>query len=110
MSSKDTESKDQVLIKLVKNKCYITDTSDLTNNRIKTIMEDALIKVSEMIGISGEYDFSKPGKERELYLNYCFYMWNDKSITDFEDNYISDICKARSFYEINANLEQNEEL
>lgn len=94
--------KENELLELVKNKCYITDMSNLTAKRIMTIMEDAVIKIKEMIGITGDYDFSKPGKERELYLNYCFYMWNDKSIADFENNYISDISKARSFYEVSA--------
>ncbi len=88
-----------ILIQIVKRKCYITDNSDLIKNRLEDIIDDAIIKITEMIGIKdNNFDFSQAGPERDLLKNYCFYVWNDKSIKEFEDNYISDILKLRHKY------------
>lgn len=86
------------LIEKVKRKCYITDNSKLINARLLDVIEDAILKVSEMIGIESDFDFSKSGLECELLKNYCFYVWNDKSIKEFEDAYLSDILKLRNKY------------
>lgn len=82
------------LLNLAKDKCYITDTSDLIISRFRATVKDSIKKVSDYIGVE-KYDFSKPSSERDLLLNYCFYAWNDRPIKEFEDNYISDILKLR---------------
>ncbi len=92
----DTETTN-ALIDMVKSKCYITDNSQLTIQRLNNIIDDAQIKINELVGVE-EIDLSKPCKARELFLNYCFYVWNDKSIKEFEENYISDILKLRHEY------------
>ena len=86
------------LVEKVKRKCYITDNSKLINERLLDIIEDAILKVSELIGIEANFDFSKAGIECELLKNYCFYIWNDKNIKEFEEAYLSDILKLRNKY------------
>lgn len=101
------------LIKKVKRKCYITDKSELVEARIIDIIEDAVVKITDLIGLSdSRFDFSNPGLECELFKNYCFYMWNDKTAKDFEESYLSDILKLRHKYMILDNSEDksNEQL
>ena len=90
------------LIQKVKNKCYITDNSSLINNRIKEIVEDAIPRLKEICGIplTEEFDFSESGVFCDLFKNYCFYKWYDKSPKEFEEAYISDIMKCRNKYMI----------
>lgn len=96
-----------ILTQKVKRKCYITDESELVELRIRDIIEDAIVKVSDLIGITdNKFDYSKSGLECELFKNYCFYLWNDKTIKDFEESYISDILKLRHKYMI---LDKNED-
>lgn len=95
-----------ILFQKVKRKCYITDKSELVEARIIDIIEDAIVKVSDLIGIVNKnFDYSKPSPECELFKNYCFYMWNDKTAKDFEEAYLSDILKLRHKYIISDNNE-----
>lgn len=100
------DSQKYILIQKIKRKCYITDESSLIENRLNDIVEDAIIKVSDLIGLSDyDFDFSISSAECELFKNYCFYMWNDKSVKEFEEAYISDILKLRHKYLIASNEE-----
>lgn len=91
-----TEEQLKILKIKVKRKCYITDESELIENRINDIIEDAISKLLEVLSITdNNFDFSSPGQECELFKNYCFYMWNDKSVKEFEEEYLSDILKIR---------------
>lgn len=91
----------QSLIDEVKRKCYITDTSEITTNRVKDIIKEALPSVKRMIGVSADFDFEKEGNEEELKLfkNYCWYDWND-SINEFKDNYLDDINSLHHKHEV----------
>ena len=94
------------LFNLVKRKCYQT-TDDNTNDniqRLSDIMLDAEVKIKNLIGVNEKetIDFSKPSLERDLFLNYCFYAWNDK-IEFFKDNYLSDILDCRAKREVSSN-------
>ena len=62
------------LIAEVKRKCYITDTSDLTNNRLRDMIKEALPVVKRMIGVPADFDFEATGNEEALKLlkNYCW--------------------------------------
>ena len=91
-----TEEQLKILKIKVKRKCYITDESELIENRINDIIEDANFKLLELLGIANKnFDFSSSGQECELFKSYCFYMWNDKSIKEFEEEYLPDILKIR---------------
>lgn len=88
------------LKRIVKQKCNITWEDEETEQRINEIIEDAIITVSDKIGTTKEIDFSIPGKERNLFKNYCFYEWNNK-VNDFDKNYENEILQLRQKYEVN---------
>lgn len=99
----------ETLLKLVKSKCYqITDDDTEANIiRLQKIIEDAEIKIKSMVGITDDnFDFTKPGKERDLFLNYCFYAWNDKT-EYFKNNYSDDIMSVRAEYEVKYYRKEN---
>lgn len=100
---------DHELLQLVKRKCYQTSDKDTDENikRLKDIILDAQIKVKNLIGIPDSAMkndnylsfFCIPGEERDLFLNYCFYAWNDKT-EYFKNNYLDDILVIRAKYEV----------
>lgn len=102
------EDKTPDLITIVKNKCYITDDSELIKQRFSDIIDEAKVAVADLIGVSSDFDFSISCKERELFKNYCFYMWNDKTTKEFEENYISDILKLRHKHLVEVNIKDEE--
>lgn len=95
------------VLNIVKNKCYITDNTEETTSKVTQIIEDAIITIQNQIGINEEFDFSKPSEERSLFLNYCYYVWND-STEEFYKNYLNDILKIRHKYEVKQNAEAKE--
>lgn len=99
----------ETLLEEVKRKCYITDNSDLTNSRLKNIVKTALVKVKRMIGVSTTFDFEEEGNEEELalFLNYCWYDWNDVS-NEFNTNYLEDIHSLHSKHEVEQYEEEIE--
>ena len=97
----------QSLIEQVKNRCYITDDTQITNDRLENIIKSSLTKVKRMIGVPTDYDFEANGNEEELelFLNYCWYAWNDSS-NEFKDNYLDDINSIRHKYEVKNYVEK----
>ena len=49
----------------------------------------------------------KPGQENLLYVNYCYYAWNDAE-DDFFANYFDDIMQARRKWEVIQYAEEKE--
>lgn len=97
-----TEQKES-LTKIIKDKCYISSDDESIERRLTNIIEDAIMKVSDLIGFSEEeresFNFSKPSLERDLLKNYCWYSWNDHE-TEFKNNYADDIMVLRTKYEV----------
>ena len=89
------------LIEIVKRKCYVTDTSETTTNRLNDIITASLSKIKRLIGLNAEFDFEEEGNEEELELlkNYCWYAWND-SEHEFKNNYLDDINSIRHKHEL----------
>ena len=89
------------LLERVKRKCYITDTSEVTISRLNDIITNGLTKIKRLIGVSSDFDFEAKGNEEELdlFLNYCWYDWNDAS-NEFKTNYLSDINSIRHKHEV----------
>lgn len=89
------------LLEQVKRKCYITDTSDITMDRLKDVINEALPTVRRMIGVDADFDFEEEDNEEELKLlkNYCWYDWNDSS-NEFKTNYLDDIYALRHKHEV----------
>lgn len=66
----------EVLLSLLRKKLLITWQSEETDTELLRIIEDAIPAVKDKIGVE-EMDFSQPGRERNLFLEYCKYQWND---------------------------------
>lgn len=92
----DSESKDN-LRNAVKQKLKITWNQQETENEIDTMLEDAESYLNHLLG--AEIDYSAPGMERMLFLNFCMYVWNDCQ-EEFEDAYLKDIIRCRAKYEV----------
>lgn len=93
----------QNLIDKVKRRCYITDTNELTINRLSDIIINSLPKVRRLIGVNANFDFELEGngEELDLFLNYCWYAWNDAS-NEFKDNYLDDINSLHHKHEVES--------
>lgn len=89
------------LYQQVARRCYVTSEDQLIVERLTSIIKNAEFSVKKLLGIFDEkFDFSLPSVENELFLNYCFYRWNNRSQKEFENNYIGDIIGIRTNNEI----------
>lgn len=98
----------ETLIGEIKRKCYITDDNEITNNRLKDIIKEAIPVVKRMIGLENvEFNFELEDNKEELKLlkNYCWYDWND-SIHEFKDNYLDDINSLHRKWEVKQYAEE----
>ena len=100
----------ETLLERVKRKCYITDTNELTNLRLTDIVNNANTKIKRLIGVSDDFNFEEVGNEEELdlFLNYCWYDWNDSS-NEFTTNYLNDINSIRHKFEVEQYDSEEEE-
>ena len=97
------------LIQKVKRKCYVTTDDKDVIARLTDMIEDSIPKVRRMLGIDDKnYNFTEAGEERELFLNYCYYVWND-STDSFKKNYLDDIMVIRAKYEVKQYASTEEE-
>ena len=100
------------LVKQVAKRCYISSEDELIQDRLLSIVNNAIFSVKSLLGISDNYDFSQSGMENELFLNYCMYRWNNRSQKEFESNYMGDIIAIRTKNEVEYSKklkESNEE-
>lgn len=67
---------EESLLVLLQRKLLITWNSTGTDEELLRIIQDAIPAMRDKIGDS-EIDFSQPGRERNLFLEYCKYQWND---------------------------------
>ena len=96
------------LIKQVKRRCYITNDEELVQDRLNSIVNNAIPKVKNILGIYiDDFDFSVPGEENEISLNFCMYRWNNKTQKEFESNYMGDILTIRHKNEVKFAKKQN---
>ena len=97
----------ETLIESVKGRCYITDVNPITTKRLENIIKTSLPKVKRLIGVPKEFDFESEdnGEELELFLNYCWYAWNDSS-NEFKDNYLDDINSLHHKHEVGQYVEE----
>ena len=100
------------LVKQVAKRCYISSEDELIQDRLLSIVNNAIFNVKSLLGISDDnYNFSTSSMENELFLNYCMYRWNNRSQKEFESNYMGDIIAIRSKNEVeyNKKLKQSNE-
>lgn len=90
------------LTNIIKEKCYIKSSDLEIDKKMENLIDDSIIKIANLIGMKekdfNSFDFSKPGLERDLLKNYCFYAWNDNE-QEFKHNYADDIMVLRVKYE-----------
>lgn len=109
----ETSAEDAYIAKLVgqvKDKCRITWDDEATERVIgEEIIPTALSVVRFKIGIpeNAEFDFSEPGLEHKIFLNYCYYAWHDAE-DDFEGNYAADLAHARRVWEVRNDAQEQE--
>lgn len=90
------------LVEQVKDKCRITWSDETTERTLKhEIIPSALSVVRFKIGIPNEvaFDFTEPGLEHRILLNYCYYAWHDAE-DDFAANFEADLAHARRIWEV----------
>ena len=93
MLSKDTmpdEYLDQV-----KRHLSVTWKDTDTDDRIADMMLDAEAALNHLLGASADY--FKPGIDRELYLAYLLYAWNN-CLNEFDSAYRTEIIRARHLH------------
>ena len=91
------------LLDSVKRKLNITWEDNYTELKVKDIIEDAKIALNHKLG--SDIDYSKPGMERNLFMNYCLYSWND-CLDEFDKKYMNEIYQIRAIYEVKQYAEK----
>lgn len=93
----------------VKRKLNITWEDADTNARVDDIMGSVGPWLIHKLGLTDpEYDFDKPGTERDLFLSCCLYDWNHIPRDEFEENYKHTIADVRAQHEVANYLREQE--
>ena len=88
------ELREQVL-----RKCHVTWDDERTNALISDIMARADAELRDRLGIDDpDFDFTR-GRENNLYVNWCYYAFNDAEDA-FETNFFSDLMQVRRVWEL----------
>lgn len=95
------------LLPRVKEKLKVTWQDESIDRRITEMIEDAQVTLNHKLG--AEIDYSAPGMERNVFLNYCLYAWND-CVNEFDNNYRNEIYQIRNKYKVKRYVEKKEEL
>ena len=93
---------DPTIFQEVKDHINVTWSEEESDRKIERMIEDAKPILDYKLG--ADIDYSKPGMEHNLFLDYCMYVWNNCS-NEFENNYLSEIMQIRQKYEV-LNYEQ----
>lgn len=98
----------ELLTQQVKRKLNITWSDEVTDARVDDIMADVDPYLRHKLGVAAEFDFSKPGEERNLFLSCCLYEWNHIPRDEWEENYARTIANVRARYEVESYLKEKE--
>lgn len=99
----------ELLTNQVKRKLNITWEDEDTNARVDDIMSSVGPWLVHKLGLTDkEYDFSKPGTERDLFLSCCLYEWEHIPRDEFEENYKHTIADVRAIHSVEHYLKQQE--
>lgn len=91
-----------LLAEQVKDKCRITWADEKTEKTIADeLVPNGCAAIRFLVGIPDnvDFDFSLPGTEHRLFLNWCYYAWHDAE-DDFAKNYSAEIAQSRRFWEV----------
>jgi hypothetical protein len=93
---------DAVLRKL----CVTYDDPDVYERIVSDIMPSAEQDLKNLLGIKDEsFDFSKPGSENHLFINWCYYEYNG-ALDDFETHYALQIGRCRDKWMVKQYAEE----
>lgn len=95
---------DKNLLQLVKDKLKITWEDENTDRELITLIDDAENSLNNKLGAA--IDYTAPGQERRLFLNYCLYAYNNME-NEFDNNYLNEIMQIRMLYEVEQYEEDN---
>lgn len=101
-----TSGKKEEIKSELKQKLKITWTQEKTEAELASLVDDAEIYLNHLLG--AEIDYSAPGMERLLFINFCMYAWNGCQ-DEFEDAYLKDINRVRAVYGVKAYENQKKE-
>lgn len=93
------------LLKELKIKINVTWDDEDTELRLNSIIENAKATLDYKLGT--EIDYSIPGIEKSLFLNYCMYDYNN-CLNEFDKNYLGEIYQIRIKYEVQQRRALNE--
>lgn len=98
---------DEKIFQEIKDKLNITWCEEETDRKLKSIIEDAECTLDYKLG--AKIDYTIPGMEHNLFLNYCMYVWNNCS-NEFDSNYLNEIYQIRQKYEVLNYEQENQQL
>lgn len=85
------------LLIALKDKLNITWLEEETERKLERIVTSAQVTLNRKLG--ADIDYTQPGPEQELLLNYCMYSWNN-CLNEFDNNYFNEIMQIRQHYEV----------
>lgn len=91
---------ESALLKMLKNELAITWEEEETELRLARIIMSAISTMDYKLG--AEIDYSEPGIEQNLFINYCVYVYNGCA-NEFDTNYFNEIMQVRYKYEVMNN-------
>ncbi len=88
---------DATLTAQVKQHCKITWNDNETSIVLQGIVDRAEIMMNDLLG--AEVDYSVPGRDKDLFLNMCLYLYNGLTEVEFMNAYGQSLSIARQFHE-----------
>lgn len=86
----------------------ITWSSEETTAEVEGIMSRAASMLNDLLGEEVTYT-SSSGRDLDLYLNLCLYLYNGLTEVEFMDAYGKSLTIARQFHVDPINLEETDE-
>ena len=85
------------LQEILKQELFITWTDEDTEARLTRIIENAQSAMNHKLG--AVIDYSIPGMEQNLFIQYCVYVYNGIA-NEFDNNYYHELAQVRMIYEV----------
>lgn len=94
----------------VKRHLKITWNSDETNAEVDSIMSRSEYMLNDLLGETLTYDDTElTGRDLDLYLNLCLYLYNGLTEPEFMEAYADSLTIARQFHVDPINTEDDDE-
>lgn len=87
----------------------ITWSSEETTAEVEGIMSRAASTLNDLLGEEVTYNTSSSGRDLDLYLNLCLYLYNGLTEPEFMEAYGQSLTIARQFHVDPIDLEETDE-